>query len=82
MLLYEEMDLVCMYSNRSLEYFRIFIWFTPPLDYYDINYMGLLSNTAFIFRCIVKVLLLLICFLINSITTATTDPNNVGVVCK
>jgi hypothetical protein len=32
MLLQEEGNLDCMYSNRSLEFVRIHIWFTPPLE--------------------------------------------------
>jgi hypothetical protein len=34
MLLQEERDVDCMYSNRSLEFFRIHIWFTPPRNWY------------------------------------------------
>jgi len=31
-ILHEERDLDCMYSNRSLKVFIIHIWFRPPLE--------------------------------------------------
>jgi hypothetical protein len=51
MLLQDDRDLECMYSNISLEFFSIHIWFTPTLQYFVLAVLTIYVLPQYLIYC-------------------------------